>query len=127
MSSVLSSDVFEHRGFPPERTPRKPIDDISEGDTTSILITREDSCVDQSLDTVAEMKMLEEDRLNADLQRKRERDIRELQVWCLMEREGERTVGLVFDGERGRERERTAGLVFDGERGRERENSRCGV
>ena len=69
--------------------------------------------MDQSLDTVAEMKMLEEDRLNADLQRKRERDIRELQVWCLMERE--------------RERERTAGLVFDGERGRERENSRFGV
>ena len=42
-----------------------------------------------------------------------------------MEREGERTVGLVFDGERGRERERTAGLVFDGERGREREIENC--
>ena len=26
---------------------------------------------------------------------------RELQVWCLMEREGERTAGLVFDEERG--------------------------
>ena len=61
---------------------------MSEADTTSILITREDSCVDQSLDTVAEMKMLEEDRLNADMQRKRDRDIRDLQVgllfvWCV--------------------------------------------
>ena len=106
MSNVLSSDISECRGFPPERTPRKPVDDMSEADTTSILITREDSCVDQSLDTVAEMKMLEEDRLNADLQRKRERDIRELQVCCLMkkrEREREKTVSLLFgegEGER---------------------------
>ena len=103
MSGVLSSDVFEHRGFPPERTPRKPIEDISEGDTTSILITRDDSCVDQSLDTVAEMKMLEEDRLNADLQRKRERDIRELQVWCLRERERELQVWCLMRKERERE------------------------
>ncbi|XP_076438953.1 centrosomal protein of 78 kDa-like isoform X2 [Babylonia areolata] len=69
-----------YRGFPPERTPRKPIDELSEAETTSVLITREDSCVDQSLDTMVELKMMEEDRISTDVQKRREQEIRALHV-----------------------------------------------
>ncbi|KAL8584071.1 hypothetical protein ACOMHN_022411 [Nucella lapillus] len=69
-----------YRGCPPERTPRKPSEDVSETDTTSIMVTREDSCVDRSLEALAELDMLEEDRINAQRHRRREHEIKMLQV-----------------------------------------------
>ncbi|KAK7489946.1 hypothetical protein BaRGS_00018811 [Batillaria attramentaria] len=65
-----------YRGFPPERPPRKLTEDFSEADSTSVLITHEDSYIDPSMDTLAEMKQMDESRLQAEDRK----GVKELQV-----------------------------------------------
>lgn len=75
---VAQSNLFSCRGFPPEHTPCKTTDDNSEEDSTSVLITHEDSYTEKLLDADNNLNRKDSASILADV--KTHEQLREMRV-----------------------------------------------